>query len=108
VTPIPDTTFSQNATRILPFIISDKKSPADTLVTVLSSTNAAVLPLTNIVVAGTGANRSVAIRAMNALGTSLVKLLVADTNGGCSCIAFLAVVTDQPSPARTRRVHSQR
>lgn len=67
-------------------LVSDGETPAGSLVLSASSSNTAVVPNSNIVFGGSGANRTVTITAItrNSIQTSIVTITVNDGQGGIS------------------------
>lgn len=61
----------------------------DLIVSVVSSSNLSVVPLTNITLAGTGANRSVTVSNSGVFGSSVITLAVTDQGGGQTTTSFV-------------------
>ncbi len=69
----------QTSIAAIPFTIGDAETPAASLVVTAASSNTALIPLTGIILGGTGANRTVSITpASGQSGTSTITLTVSD------------------------------
>jgi hypothetical protein len=67
------------ATPAIPFTIGDAETPAANLNVSAASANTTLIPNSNIVLGGSGANRTVTLRpATNSVGQTLVTVLVSD------------------------------
>jgi hypothetical protein len=85
----------------LPFTVSDFETPAERLVVTASSSNTNVVPPAQIVLGGTGTNRTVNITpATNLAGTATITLAVTDDVGGTNQTSFTLTV-DQFTPLPT-------
>ena len=80
ITAIANQTIDEDtATSALPFTIGDFETAAADLIVSSSSSNTALVPLANIVVGGSGANRTVTVTpAANQNGTATITLTVSD------------------------------
>ena len=80
ITGIADQTINRNtSTGPLSFTIGDAETPVTSLVVSSNSSNPALVPNTNIVVGGTGANRTVTVTPLtNQVGTTTITLSVYD------------------------------
>ena len=88
------------ATRALTFSINDVETPATTLQLTSSSTNTALLPPGNIVLAGSGTQRTVKLTpASGQLGQSLVALMVSDGTLVSTSAFLLTVVSSNHPPS---------
>jgi hypothetical protein len=86
----------------IPFDVADDDTAAADLVVSVASSNATVLPLANIVLGGSGPNRTVTLTtAPNQEGTSTVTLRVSDGEGGAAADTFTVTVT-QTVPGNLR------
>jgi hypothetical protein len=80
VTSISDRTIQEDATTgPLAFIVGDVETPAGSLVVTRESSNPEVVPLSGVVLGGSGANRTVTVTpAADAFGSSIITLIVSD------------------------------
>jgi hypothetical protein len=77
----------------LPFTVSDPDNSADTLLVTASSSNTNVVPNEQIVLGGTGTNRTVTITpGLNQAGGSVIRLTVTDPLGLSASTTFTLVV----------------
>ena len=97
ISNIPDqTTYQNGMVGPIAFTIGDVESP-ETLSVSASSNNITLVPNANIVLGGTGANRTVTVTPVaNRTGTATITLLVTDGTGGQATDTF--VLTVQPPP----------
>jgi hypothetical protein len=80
--PGPQTTFPNVALSNLGFTVGDEETSAAALVVTASSGNTNLLPNANILLGGSGANRTVTLRPVgNRGGDSVVTLTVTDSGG---------------------------
>jgi len=89
-----------NSTDFLNFTVGDVESDPATLVVTATSSNPALVPLSNIVLGGTGANRTVKLSpATNQNGSATITLSVSDGNKTASTQFGLVVspVNDPPT-----------
>jgi hypothetical protein len=85
------------ATGPLSFTVGDTETPAAELTLLANSSNPALVPNTNIVLSGTGINRTVIVTpAAGQVGTSLIALTVCDTSL-CATASFLLTVNPLPT-----------
>ena len=86
----------------LAFTVGDKETAVGSLVVTATSSNTALVGVTNIILAGTTASRTVNITpAKDKNGTSLITLTVKDAGGQTAKSSFLLTVTavnDAPKP----------
>jgi hypothetical protein len=88
------------ATSALPFTVADLETPAASLTVNASSSNTALVPNGNIVLGGSGANRTVTVTpAANGSGSSTITLTVSDGSASATDTFVLTVnpVNDTPS-----------
>src|SRR6185295_16791968 len=77
----------------------DDGTLAQDLVLSRTSSNLILVPQTNIVFGGSGANRTVTITpATNQFGTATITLTVADTNGATASTSFVLTVSPVNDP----------
>ena len=96
ISDVTDQTTGQNTVSgPHPFTIGDVDTPSASLVVLGSSSNATLVPVANIVVGGTGADRTVTITpAPNQSGTATITLTVSDGDGGTASDSFVLTVTN--------------
>jgi hypothetical protein len=104
ITALSDVTVTSGAsTPVIPFTVADAQTAATALTVTGASSNTALVPLANMVFAGTGANRTVVVTPVNGLtGSSIITVTVSD---GTATVArsFVLTVTAAPdttAPAR--------
>ncbi|MGM8063374.1 DUF4347 domain-containing protein, partial [Vogesella indigofera] len=84
-----------SATSALAVTIGDTETAAASLALTGSSSNTTLIPNGNIVISGSGANRTVTITpAANQTGTATITLTVDDGNGGTATDTFTVTVND--------------
>jgi hypothetical protein len=73
-------TIAENeSTGALAFTVNDPETPAPSLTVIRSSSNTTLIPLTNVVLGGSGANRNVTVTpAPNQIGSATITLTVSD------------------------------
>ena len=83
--PGNQTIFENKATNVLNFTVADQESSASTLVVTTSSSDTTLVPNTNIVLGGSGANRTVRVTpAIGLSGSATITLTVSDGNSTVS------------------------
>lgn len=84
ISAISNTTAGYNSTTgAIPFTIGDVETPVNNLIVSITSSNITCIPLSGIVLSGTGANRSMVITpGLNQFGNSNITIEVSD--GVCS------------------------
>ncbi len=83
----------------VPFVIGDAESDADSLVITTASTNTALVPPGNILLGGSGSNRTITIQpSTNASGTTLITIFVSDGTATNSAGFLLTVVEANDAP----------
>jgi hypothetical protein len=80
ISTVPNQTIDEDtSTSDVPFTVGDVESPPDSLALTRSTSDPNLIPLNNIVLGGTGANRTIKITpATNAFGTATVTVTVSD------------------------------
>ncbi|MCX6874522.1 MAG: hypothetical protein NTW21_12065 [Verrucomicrobia bacterium] len=80
IATVADQSIAVNtATAALPFTVGDNDAPATALTLTTHSSNPTLVPVSNIVLAGSGANRTVTVTpADNQLGSATITLTVSD------------------------------
>jgi hypothetical protein len=78
--PLPTQKIAKNSsTAPLALTVGDKETAAGSLKISFSSSNPTIVPVANIVLGGSGANRTVTVTAANATGTVNIGIVVTDT-----------------------------
>jgi len=100
ISSIPDQIIGMNAaTSPIAFVISDAETPATNLTLSSSSSNPVLVPGANIVLGGSGSNRTVKVTpAANQSGTAMITITVSD---GSSSAGKSFLLTVNPGPAPT-------
>ncbi len=87
-------------TGAISFTVGDSQTPAGSLVVTAKSSNPSLVPNSNIVLGGTGANRTITVIPLpNQTGSTLISLRVDDGNLGIATDTFVLTVNpvnDQP------------
>lgn len=87
----------------LAFTVSDDRTALDQLRLTVRSSDPVLIPPANVVIAGTGASRTVTVTpALNLSGKSTITLIVADLNSGAKAEAFdvtVRPINDAPTLA---------
>ena len=98
ISAISNQVISYNTTAgPLAFNIFDVETPADSLVLTASSSNTNLLPLSQIVLGGSGTNCTVALTPnSNLLGVATITLSVTDALGATTQTTFMLTVTNHP------------
>lgn len=94
ISEIPDQTLPPNtSTGPLAFSMGDEETPAENLTVAVSSANAALVPLANVVLGGSGSNRTVTVTpASNQFGNAQITIAVDDAHGGRAFESFAVSV----------------
>ncbi|TVR15589.1 MAG: formylglycine-generating enzyme family protein, partial [Planctomycetota bacterium] len=78
----------------LSFEVGDAETPVDNLHVSATSTNADLLPDANLVLGGSGANRSITLTPLSGvIGSAEITLTVRDSSGATSATVFMLTVT---------------
>ena len=86
-------TDEDTATGAIPFTVGDAQTAAGALAVTASSSNTALVPNANIVLGGSGANRTITITpAANLSGTTTITLTVTDAGGLTATDTFVLTV----------------
>lgn len=80
----------------LPFTVGDAETPAGSLTVTVQSSNTTAVPLANVVLGGSGANRTVTVTGA-AAGSSVITLTVTDGGGRQTSTSFTASIANVPS-----------
>ena len=94
------TTTANSATGPIPFMVSDTETAASGLTVSGSSSNPALIPNANIILGGSGANRTVTLTpTANQSGTATITLQVSDGQMASSTSFVLTVSSAAPPPS---------
>jgi hypothetical protein len=98
ITPIGNQTAQiGTATTPAAFVVADDQTPAAQLIVTAVSDNQAIVPNANIVISGTGANRTISVTPI-AAGTANITVTVQDADGLTSSTAFAVTGTSVEPP----------
>jgi hypothetical protein len=99
ISGIPNQTVNQNSqSPAIPFTVQDAETPAASLAVVATSSNPALIPVSQITFSGSGTNRSISLKpAFNQSGTSTITVTVGDGVATASQ-GFLLTVTASNNP----------
>ncbi len=94
ITSVPDQTIDEDtSTAALPVTIGDQETPASALTFIASSSNEELISSQDILLQGSGSNRTVTVRPLtNQFGFATVSLLVFDAGGAYNFTAFNVTV----------------
>ncbi|MDB6035818.1 MAG: Repeat family, partial [Verrucomicrobiales bacterium] len=107
ISSIPDQVVGEHAIISVPFSISDADTPASGLNVTVSSTNTALLTLSNMTITGTGAERLLTGRlTTNQFGVTLVTVMVNDGLLSSSA-SFLVMATNANNPPSISQILDQ-
>jgi gliding motility-associated-like protein len=86
-------------TSALNFTVSDAETAATSLVVSATSTNTSLVPISNIALSGTGANRVLSVTASaNQTGIAKITLTVTDQDGNTANTTFAVIVNGASEP----------
>ncbi len=100
ISAIRNFTIQENSsTPVTPFTVGDEETAPEDLIITASTNNPFLLPVSNIVIAGTGTNRTVTATPIpTRQGAAIVTLTVEDTEGGQTEGAFVVTVLGDDDP----------
>jgi VCBS repeat-containing protein len=95
ISAVADVSIAQNtSTAPIAITVGDAETAAANLQVTAASSNTGLIPLSGIVVSGTGANRTLVVTPVaNATGSSTITLTVTDANGLTATEVFVVNVT---------------
>jgi len=94
ISNIADQSVNQNeTTSTLAFTVNDAESPAGTLTLAATSSDQTLVPNSNIVLGGSGSNRTVRVTPLSGkYGSAVITVTVADGTGGVNSDSFILSV----------------
>jgi hypothetical protein len=103
VSDIADQTIDANhSTAVIPFTVSDADSPAASLTITASSSNPTLVPDSNIVLGGSGGNRTIVVTpVLDQTGSAIITLSVSDGTSSTLESFILTVINSIPTVAVT-------
>ncbi len=102
------TTAYQTATAAIPFTVGDIETAASALLPRVTSTNTVLAPTNNIVLGGSGSNRTIRVTpAPGQSGTSLITVTVADAGGNAASASFVLTVLGLNNPPILSSIENQ-
>ncbi|MBL9167764.1 MAG: hypothetical protein JNN07_08485 [Verrucomicrobiales bacterium] len=109
ITSISARTINEDGTAgPIAFTLADVDSSVNTLTVTPTTSNSTLVPVGNIVVAGTGASRTVTVKpAANRSGSATITLTVADASGGRASSSFTTTVIAVNDPPTITTVGPQ-
>jgi hypothetical protein len=97
----PQTTLEETASTNILFTVSDDSTPAGSLMVVGTSSKQSLVPNANVIVGGTGSNRTVTLMPLpNQFGAATITLTATDSAGASTSRSFVFVVdgvNDRPT-----------
>ena len=102
ISDLPNRTINENtSTGLIPFILTDAESPADSLTLTRSSSNTALVPTQNVVLDGSGINRTITVTPLpNGSGLTTITLVATDPDGNSTTNQFVLTVNQVIDPPR--------
>jgi CSLREA domain-containing protein len=108
ISDVADQTINEDGnTGALAFTVSDAQTAAASLVVTTSSSNTTLIPNANVVLGGSGTNRTVTVTPVaNAFGNSTITLTVSDgtSTASDSFVVTVAPIADTPSVTNSTTV----
>lgn len=84
---------TEDTQKVIAFTVSDAETPAASLVVTGTSSDVQLVPNANILLAGSGTNRTVTVMpATNRFGSATITLTVTDSSGGSASNTFVLTV----------------
>ena len=109
ISNIPDQSLNEDVTAVVSFQIGDLHTAASSLTVTVTSDNATLFPAANLVLGGTGANRTLTLApAFNQFGVAHLTVTVRDGNGTTASDTLqvtVASVNDAPVAAAGGALH---
>jgi hypothetical protein len=99
ISAIPhQSTLAGTPTTAVPFTISDLETPAGSLTVSAESSNPGLIPVANVVLAGSGGERNATLSPLaGQTGTALIGLTVTDSQGRSARTSFVLMVVSTPT-----------
>jgi len=109
ITGIADQTIDENtSTGALAFTVGDLEDAAGSLMVTATSSNQILVPDANLVLGGSGANRTITVTpAANQNGMTVVTLTVQDSAGNTTQTSFMVTVTSVNTPPTITMIADQ-
>ena len=100
ISDIGSISISKNSSSdIIPFAVNDSQTPANQLIVAAFSSNTSLIPNGNIVLGGSGTNRTIRVTpATNQIGMAVISVTVTDGNFASAVDTFLVNVINTASP----------
>src|SRR5206468_2395193 len=99
ISPIADQTTDENMAVAVAFSVSDADTSAESLTVLASSSDSNLVAGQNIVISGSGGNRTLTILpATNQFGSAFITIVVTDTDGLSATRSFSLLVTHVNHP----------
>jgi surface-anchored protein len=96
------------ATGAISFTVGDAETPAGSLVVTAKSSNSTLVPVANVTLGGSGANRTVNVTpATNQPGNATITLTVTDSSGGSAESSFVITFDDIPEDPTLAAISNQ-
>ncbi len=97
IEPLSDLTITQDTVAVVPFIMWDTVDNVSTLTLSVSTSNTNLVPATNLVITGTGTNRTATITPLpGRVGDTVITFVLRDPGGRACTNAFTLQVSPTP------------